>query len=101
VVEPALRQRSIATGESASFYAREGDSRACISRVEGPQAVRHHVRIGERLPLDKGAPGKVILAFMSPVTLFNKAGRERTSPDKRALRLAVRWKFTEPMCTST
>ena len=64
VVEPALRQLSIATGESASFYAREGDIRACISRVEGPQAVRHHVRIGERLPLDKGAPGKVILAFM-------------------------------------
>jgi DNA-binding IclR family transcriptional regulator len=63
-VEPALRHLSIATGESASFYAREGDSRACISRVEGPQAVRHHVRIGERLPLDKGAPGKVILAFM-------------------------------------
>jgi DNA-binding IclR family transcriptional regulator len=63
-VEPALRQLSIVTGESASFYAREGDSRACISRVEGPQAVRHHVRIGERLPLDKGAPGKVILAFM-------------------------------------
>ncbi|MEJ5989314.1 IclR family transcriptional regulator [Ramlibacter sp. PS3R-8] len=64
VVEPALRQLSLATGESASFYAREGDIRACISRVEGPQAVRHHVRIGERLPLDKGAPGKVILAFM-------------------------------------
>jgi DNA-binding IclR family transcriptional regulator len=64
VVEPALRQLSIATGESASFYVREGDVRACISRVEGPQAVRHHVRIGERLPLDKGAPGRVILAFM-------------------------------------
>jgi DNA-binding IclR family transcriptional regulator len=64
VVEPTLRRLSIATGESASFYAREGDIRACISRVEGPQAVRHHVRIGERLPLDKGAPGKVILAFM-------------------------------------
>ena len=64
VVEPALRQLSAQTGESASFYAREGDIRACISRVEGPQAVRHHVRIGERLPLDKGAPGRVILAFM-------------------------------------
>ncbi|MEO7885259.1 MAG: IclR family transcriptional regulator C-terminal domain-containing protein, partial [Polaromonas sp.] len=37
--------------------------RACIARVEGLQAVRHHVRIGERLPLDKGAPGRVILAF--------------------------------------
>lgn len=64
VVEPVLRELSSATGESASFYAREGDIRACISRVEGPQAVRHHVRIGERLPLDKGAPGRVILAFM-------------------------------------
>jgi DNA-binding IclR family transcriptional regulator len=64
VVEPALRELTQRTGESASFYVREGDVRACISRVEGPQAVRHHVRIGERLPLDKGAPGRVILAFM-------------------------------------
>ncbi len=63
VVEPTLRELSQLTGESASFYVREGDIRACISRVEGSQAVRHHVRIGERLPLDKGAPGRVILAF--------------------------------------
>jgi len=63
VVEPTLRELSRATGESASFYVREGDIRACIARVEGPQSVRHHVRIGERLPLDKGAPGRVILAF--------------------------------------
>ncbi len=63
VVEPTLRALSALTGESASFYVREGDIRACISRVEGAQAVRHHVRIGERLPLNKGAPGKVILAF--------------------------------------
>lgn len=63
VVEPTLRELSRVTGESASFYVREGDIRACISRVEGPQSVRHHVRIGERLPLDKGAPGRVILAF--------------------------------------
>ena len=63
VVEPTLRELSRLTGESASFYAREGNIRACISRVEGPQSVRHHVRIGERLPLDLGAPGRVILAF--------------------------------------
>jgi DNA-binding IclR family transcriptional regulator len=55
VVEP--------TQESASFYVREGDVRACISRVEGPQAVRHHVRIGARLPLNLGSPGRIILAF--------------------------------------
>jgi DNA-binding IclR family transcriptional regulator len=34
------------------------------SLVVRPQAVRRHVRIGERLPLDKDAPGKVILAFV-------------------------------------
>lgn len=63
VVEPTLRELSKATQESASFYVREGDERACIARVEGPQSVRHHVRIGMRLPLDLGAPGRVILAF--------------------------------------
>lgn len=63
VVEPTLRELSKATQESASFYVREGDERACISRVEGPQSVRHHVRIGMRLPLTLGAPGRVILAF--------------------------------------
>ena len=42
---------------------REGDIRSCVARVEGPQSVRHNVRIGERLPLNKGAPGRVILAF--------------------------------------
>lgn len=63
VVEPTLRELSQATQESSSFYVREGDERACIARVEGPQSVRHHVRIGMRLPLDLGAPGRVILAF--------------------------------------
>jgi len=63
VVEPTLRELSRVTQESASFYVREGDVRACISRVEGPQAVRHHVRIGARLPLKLGSPGRIILAF--------------------------------------
>jgi DNA-binding IclR family transcriptional regulator len=63
VVEPTLHELVKGTGESASFYVREGDIRACVSRVEGPHAVRHHVRMGERLPLAKGAPGRVILAF--------------------------------------
>jgi DNA-binding IclR family transcriptional regulator len=63
VVEPTLHQLVKETGESASFYVREGDIRSCVARVEGPRSVRHNVRIGERLPLDRGAPGRVILAF--------------------------------------
>lgn len=63
VVEPVLRELTIKTGESASFYVREGRQRTCLVRVEGPQAIRHHVRIGAALPLDSGSPGRVILAF--------------------------------------
>ncbi len=63
VVEPVLRELSIATGESATFYVREGNQRICVVRVEGPKSIRHHVRVGAGLPLDLGSPGRVILAF--------------------------------------
>ncbi|MBW0170569.1 MAG: IclR family transcriptional regulator [Hydrogenophaga sp.] len=63
VVEPMLRKLSKSTRESAAFYVREGDVRTCLMRVEGVQPLRHHARMGEALPLDKGSPGRVILAF--------------------------------------
>lgn len=63
VVEPMLRKLSKSTKESAAFYVREGDIRTCLMRVEGVQPLRHHARMGEALPLDKGSPGRVILAF--------------------------------------
>jgi len=77
VVEPVLHELVKTSGESASFYVREGDIRSCIARVEGPQSVRHNVRIGERLPLDKGAPGRVILAFSGAPGPVYEAIRER------------------------
>lgn len=63
VVEPVLRELTIETGESASFYVREGNQRTCLARVDGPRTIRHHVRVGIGLPLELGAPGRVILAF--------------------------------------
>ena len=63
VVEPLLRELSLATGESATFYVREGDQRICVVRIEGPKSIRHHVRVGAGLPLELGSPGRVILAF--------------------------------------
>ncbi|MCZ2495848.1 helix-turn-helix domain-containing protein [Xylophilus sp. Kf1] len=63
VIEPMLRDLSKLTGESAAFYVREGDFRTCLFRVEGPHPLRHHARMGEALPLDRGSPGRVILAF--------------------------------------
>jgi len=62
-IEPILRELSAATGESAAFYVREGDARVCVVRVDGPQTIRHHVRAGELLPINRGAIGRVLLAF--------------------------------------
>ena len=35
IVEPVLRELTIQTGESASFYVREGNQRTCLARVDG------------------------------------------------------------------
>lgn len=92
VVEPTLRELSQATQESASFYVREGSERACISRVEGPQSVRHHVRIGRRLPLALGAPGRVILAFSGE--------REPQVSSVAAPVFGLNWRLLGSMCIS-
>lgn len=63
IVLPALQELSGTSGESASLFVREGDIRICIARVEGPSPIRHSQGVGRALPLDLGAPGKVLLAF--------------------------------------
>ncbi|KAB0675685.1 IclR family transcriptional regulator [Aureimonas leprariae] len=63
IVEPLLAELSDRTGESATFYAREGDMRVCLFRHESSQPIRHSARVGDTMPLDRGAPGRVILAF--------------------------------------
>ena len=111
VVEPTLHDLVKQTGESASFYVREGDIRACVARVEGPQSVRHHVRIGERLPLDKGAPGRVILAFSGaagePYEAIRKRGyhlsvgeREAEVASVAAPVFGLNWRLLGSMCIS-
>jgi DNA-binding IclR family transcriptional regulator len=65
-VRPALRRLVDATQESASFYVRDGDERICLYRQNSPRAVRHHLEEGERLPLDRGAAGRVLRAYTAP-----------------------------------
>lgn len=77
VVEPMLRSLSQETGESTAFYVREGDMRMCVMRVEGPQPIRHHPRMGAMLPLDKGSPGRVILAFSGEPGKLHETIRRR------------------------
>ena len=111
VVEPTLRALTQQTRESASFYVREGQERACICRVEGLQSVRHHVRIGMRLPLNLGAPGRVILAFSGePGAVYEEIRRRgyHVSMGEREPQVSsvaapvfgLNWKLLGSMCIS-
>lgn len=62
-VRPVLRQLMRETGESASFFRREGAWRICAFREDSTQAIRDHVHEGDRLPLDRGAAGHVLTRF--------------------------------------
>lgn len=63
VVMPYLRRLVAATTESAAFHVRQGDHRVCLYRVDSPQPVRDHVKVGDVMPLASGAGGRVLLAF--------------------------------------
>lgn len=63
LINPVLERLVLEGGESASFSVREGELRVCIYRVDSTHMIRDHVRIGDILPLDRGAAGKVLCAF--------------------------------------
>jgi DNA-binding IclR family transcriptional regulator len=63
LVRPILSDIALKTGESASFYAREGYERVVVAREEGTHSIRHAISEGQRMDLHAGAAGKVILAY--------------------------------------
>src|SRR5262249_38969385 len=62
-IRPELRRVVEASGETASFYVREGRSRVCLFRHNSPQSARHHLDEGAELPLNAGASAHVLVAF--------------------------------------
>lgn len=111
VVEPMLRELSIATGESSTFYVREGNQRICVARVEGPKSIRHHVHAGLTLPLDLGSPGRVLLAFSGepgePYESIRRAGymlslgeRDPEVSSISAPVYGIQWRLLGAICIS-
>lgn len=76
-VIPVLKAIATETSESASFYVRDGDKRMVLFRCDSEQAVRDNVRAGDRLPLNKGAGGKILLRFEEGLA----AARRSLAPD--------------------
>lgn len=62
-VVPVLRRLVSEGTESASFHIREGGMRVCLHRVDSNHPTLDRISEGDLLPLDRGAPGRVLLAF--------------------------------------
>jgi DNA-binding IclR family transcriptional regulator len=66
-VMPVIERLSATTGESASFYVRDGAVRVCLHRVHSMQhQLLHFVQIGRQFAYDTGASGLVIAAYTDP-----------------------------------
>lgn len=62
-VQPTLDRLADETGETAGFFVPHGGLRLCIAVAAGNQAVSHVLRVGDMLPIDRGASGRVVREF--------------------------------------
>ncbi|MCC5808834.1 MAG: IclR family transcriptional regulator [Ectothiorhodospiraceae bacterium] len=61
---PIMERLVEADAESPSFHVRQGAStRICLFRLDSRHSTLDRVQVGDLLPLDRGAAGRVILAF--------------------------------------
>jgi DNA-binding IclR family transcriptional regulator len=67
-VRPVLQDLVLVTGESASFFRREGDGRLCLFREESRHSVRDVIHEGAMLSLHRGAAGHVLRRFANGPT---------------------------------
>ena len=95
-IRPVLRELVNETGETASFSVRDGDERVCLYRENSRHPIRHHLDEGVRLPLDRGAAGRVLLAHAESGGSKNRIVRDgfaisvgERSPDVAAVAVPV------------
>src|SRR5262245_8886545 len=74
-IRPELRRLVAATGETASFYIREGASRVCLFRHNSPHSARHHLDEGATLPMTAGASAHVLSAFSESRAASSKTAK--------------------------
>lgn len=64
VIQPLLRRLVAETNESAAFYVPRGQQRLCLTRVDCARPIRYNFRAGDLLPLDRGAAGRLLTAYL-------------------------------------
>lgn len=63
VVQAVIDRLAQETGETASFFVAQGDMRLCVAVANGRRAVGHTLKVGEVLPTERGAGGRVLRQF--------------------------------------
>jgi IclR family transcriptional regulator, KDG regulon repressor len=71
-IDHALERLRDQVGETVALHQRVGSDRVCLTGFESREEIRTGLQVGDPAPLDRGASGKVILAFCEQET------RERT-----------------------
>jgi DNA-binding IclR family transcriptional regulator len=62
-IDAALRHLVAEGTESASFHVLDGNRRLCTFRVNSGHSTLDTINVGDILPLDRGAAGKILRAF--------------------------------------
>lgn len=71
-------------GESASFHViNDSQTRLCMFRIDSKHSTLDSIRAGDLLPMDRGAPGKVLLGAASLGTMKSVASLVETSFGER------------------
>jgi DNA-binding IclR family transcriptional regulator len=63
VLLPLMRDLNRELGEAISFHVREGNVRVCLFRISTTYSIGPQVRVGDVQSLNRGAGGRVLLAF--------------------------------------
>ncbi|WP_030249364.1 IclR family transcriptional regulator [Streptomyces violens] len=85
----ALRELAAEHRETVHLYVRRDVHRICIAQEEGPQALRHVVRVGDELPLWAGGPSKILL-IDADAALVERVARRSPHGTKHA-RTLTEW----------
>jgi len=62
-IRPIIDRIRDVTGETASFFVEEDSMRICLYRAHSRDEIRHNIEQGSRLELNRGASGRIILAY--------------------------------------
>ena len=88
IAKPYMQELFDRCQESVSIYLPIGENRLCLERIETKHMLGRVINVGESLPINKGAGGKALLAWLSKkdLNLLSKKGLEISEEELKEIR---------------